>query len=285
VTGFALTLLLVAGLVHAGWNYLAKRAGGGPVFVWLFAVCSALIYAPLAAGMLVWLKPQIGLPELGMMLGTAVIHIAYFLLLQHGYRVGDLSLVYPLARGTGPVLSMLLAVALLGERPSLTAVGGGLLVAAGIFAMAGGPCASGARKKPAVLYGLLTGVAIAMYTLWDKFAVSTFLIPPLILVNATDIGRALILGPMALKRWDEVRREWRAHRRKIVVAAAMCPLSYILVLTALITTPVSTIAPAREVSILFGTLMGTQWLAEGEARRRLPAAIAIAAGVTALALG
>jgi drug/metabolite transporter (DMT)-like permease len=285
VTGFALTLLLVAGLVHAGWNFLAKRAGGGPVLVWLFAACSALIYAPLAAGLLAWLRPQIGLPELGMIFGTVIIHIAYFLLLQQGYRVGDLSLVYPLSRGTGPVLSMLLAVALLGETPSLTAVGGGLLVAAGIFAMAGGSSAAGARKKPAVIYGLLTGVAISMYTLWDKLAVSHFLIPPLILVNATDIGRALILGPMAVKRWDEVRREWRAHRREVAAAAALCPLSYILVLTALIATPVSTIAPAREVSILFGTLMGTQWLAEGEARRRLPAAIAIAAGVAALTLG
>jgi drug/metabolite transporter (DMT)-like permease len=285
MTGFALTLLLAAGFIHASWNYLAKRTGGGLAFVWIFAVCSALMYAPLAVGLVIWQQPAIGWAELGMMAGTVVIHIAYFLLLQHGYRVGDLSLVYPLARGSGPLLSMALAVVLLGERPSALAAGGGLMVAAGILAMAAGAGVPGSAKRPGVVFGLLTGVTIALYTLWDKLAVSRFLIPPLLLVNANDIGRALILGPAAVRQWRAVRREWRAHRGKIVAAAALCPLSYILVLTALVTTPVSTIAPAREVSILFGTLMGTRWLAEGESRRRLAAAAAIAAGVAALAFG
>ncbi len=91
MTAFALALLLCAGFVHAGWNFLAKKAGGGPVFVWLFALISSLVYAPMAAVAVAWVKPHIGLLEAGVMLGTALIHIAYFLLLQQGYRVGDLS--------------------------------------------------------------------------------------------------------------------------------------------------------------------------------------------------
>lgn len=82
-----------------------------------------------------------------------------------------------------------------------------------------------------------------------------------------------------------MRREWRDHRRQIVAVGVLCPLSYILVLTALVATPVSYIAPAREVSILIGTVMGTRWLSEGDARRRIPAAVAIVCGVVALAVG
>lgn len=285
MTAFALVLLLCAGFVHAGWNFLAKKAGGGPVFVWLFALMSSLIYAPMAAVAVAWVKPHIGLLEAGVMLGTALIHIAYFLLLQQGYRVGDLSLVYPLARGTGPVLSMVLAILLFHERPSALAIAGGGMVAVGVFALAGGSAGPGKNRRPAIIFGLLTGSVIAMYTLWDKLAVSTYLIPPLILVWAIDAGRVLLLAPIALKNWGEVRRQWREKRKAIIAVGALCPLSYILVLTALVTTPVSYIAPAREVSILIGTLMGTRWLLEEEARRRVFAALAIVAGIVALALG
>jgi drug/metabolite transporter (DMT)-like permease len=284
MTAFALSLLLAAGFVHAGWNYLAKQAGGGPVFVWLFATASSLVYAPLAVFVACGPMPAIGLPELGVIAVTIIVHLIYFLLLQRGYRAGDLSLVYPLARGTGPVLSMLLAILLFQERPSIAAIAGGLLVAGGVFALASGSAAPlGSRR--AVGYGLLTGVAIATYTLVDKLGVSTYMIPPLLVVYAIDIGRVVLLAPIAARRWNEVRQEWRDHRRQILAIGILCPLSYILVLTALVTTPVSYIAPAREVSILIGTVMGTRWLSEGNARRRIPAAVAIVCGVVALAIG
>jgi len=86
MTAFALGLLLAAGFVHAGWNYLAKQAGGGTVFVWLFASISALFYAPLAVFVAAWFKPNIGLPETGILLATIVVHLIYFLLRnRHGH--------------------------------------------------------------------------------------------------------------------------------------------------------------------------------------------------------
>jgi drug/metabolite transporter (DMT)-like permease len=285
VTAFALSLLLAAGFLHAGWNYLAKRAGGGAVFVWLFALVSSLIYSPPAVFIAFWVKPHIGPSELVIVFATVVIHLVYFMLLQRGYQVGDLSLVYPLARGTGPVLSMVLAILLFHERPSAIAIAGGLLVAGGVFALAGGSSKNPMTDRKAVVYGLLIGAVIAAYTLVDKLGVSTFLIPPLLLVYSIDVGRVALLAPIAWKRWDEVRREWRDHRREIIAIGIICPLSYILVLTALVTTPVSYIAPAREMSILIGTVMGTRWLFEGQARRRIPAALAIVLGVIALAVG
>ncbi len=285
MTSLALILVLTAAFIHASWNLLAKRAGGGAAFVFLFGAFSSLIYAPLAAVVFFVARPQLGPLELGFMAGSSVLHLGYFLLLQRGYRVGDLSLVYPLARGTGPLLSTLAAILLFAERPTPLALFGGLLVVSSVFVLAGGLRLFRYRSQEAVSYGLMTGLFIASYTLWDAYAVSTLLVPPLILDWAANLGRALFLVPFALRRPEQVRAAWQDHRREVLGVAVLSPLSYILVLTALVFTPVSYIAPAREVSILIGAILGTRLLAEGDAPRRLAAASAMVLGIAALTLG
>jgi len=94
-----------------------------------------------------------------------------------------------------------------------------------------------------------------------------------------------VMAPLALKRRNEVAAAWRSQSKAIVLVALLCPLSYILVLTAMVFTPVSYVAPAREISILFAALMGAHWLQEGDVRRRTAAAAAMALGVVALAIG
>ncbi|MBI3935782.1 MAG: EamA family transporter [Betaproteobacteria bacterium] len=286
MTPVALGLILAAAIVHATWNYFLKRSGGGPVFVWLFASLSALIYAPLAAGILWWQKSGFGWIHLGLMLASAVLHTAYYLLLDRGYRGGDLSVVYPLARGSGPLITMLCAVLLLQERPSAIAVVGALSIAGGAVLLMGDP-----RKlrrsgnHHAVGFALLTGCMIAAYTLVDKVAVAAYLIPPLVQDWAANLGRVMLMTPMALRRKTDLMPVWRRSRNEIIAVATLCPLSYILVLTAMVFTPVSYVAPAREISILVAALMGTQLLAEGDTARRLFAAGAMVGGVILLALG
>ena len=286
MTAFAFGLVLAAAFIHATWNYLAKRAGdGGAAFVWLFAAISSVFYAPVALFIFFWQKPDIGPLQLVFMVGSALIHLAYFLILQKGYREGDLSLVYPLARGTGPTISTLVAILFLGERPSALALLGAFLVAAGVFSLSGGSVGFRGSRKRGVGYGLLTGITIAAYTLWDKYAVSTLLIPPLLQDYCTNLGRMIMLAPVAFRKWGDVRKEWRIHRKEAIGVGLLCPLSYIMVLTALVSAPVSYIAPAREVSILIAAVMGSRLLAEKDIRRRLPAAVAIVVGVIALAAG
>jgi drug/metabolite transporter (DMT)-like permease len=286
MTLLALALILAAAFIHATWNLLAKRSGGGPAFVWLFGALSALLYAPLAVAIVVLQRPTIGPAQLAFMLGSGVLHLAYFLVLQQGYRVGDLSLVYPLARGTGPMLSTVAAILIFQERPSALALSGAALVAISIFVLTSGSRAQGgSRARAAVAFGLLTGAIIAIYTLWDKQAVSTLLVPPLLQDWAANLTRASILTPLALRRWEEVRKEWHTHRLEAIGVAALTPLSYILVLTAMVFTPVSYVAPAREISILVGTVMGARLLSEGNVRRRLMGAAGMVAGLTMLALG
>jgi drug/metabolite transporter (DMT)-like permease len=286
VTAFAFGLVLAAAFIHATWNYLAKRAGdGGAAFVWLFAAISSVFYAPVAIVVFFWQKPQIGPLQLVFMVGSALIHVVYFLILQKGYRKGDLSLVYPLARGTGPTIATLVAILFLGERPSALALLGAFLVVAGVFFLSRGSGGFKGSLKRGVGYGLLTGICIAAYTLWDKYAVSTLMIPPLLQDYCTNLGRMIVLCPVAFRKWGNVRKEWRIHRTEAIGVGLLCPLSYIMILTALISAPVSYIAPAREVSILIAAVMGSKLLSEGDARRRLPAAAAIVVGVIALAAG
>ncbi len=286
MTPAALGLVLAAAFIHATWNLLAKRVGGGPAFVWLFGSVSSLLYAPLAAAVVFFVRPHIGAMQLIFIVGTAVLHLVYFLMLQGGYRFGDLSLVYPLARGTGPMLSSAAAIVFFGEHPTPIALVGTLLVGLGIFSLVGNPAAlRGAGARRAVGFAVLTGATIAAYTLWDKRAVSVLGIPPLLLDWGSNLGRTLLVAPVALARFDAVRAVWRAHRREVILVALLTPMAYILVLTALVFTPVSYVAPAREISILVGTAMGARLLAEGDVRRRMFAAGAMVLGVTALAVG
>lgn len=286
MTAFALLLLLCAAFFHASWNFISKKAGGGAVFVWLFNMVASIIYVPVVIGLIWTTNPEFHWNYIIFMLGSALLHVGYFILLNKGYETGDLSLVYPLARGTGPLFSTLAAILFLGEHPSLIALMGTLLIAIGVFLLLGNPTKYTALKSsPAILFAALTGVFIASYTLWDKYAVSNFAVPPILMYWGTTVGQALLMVPYALKRRETVISQWQTNRRSIIGVAILCPLSYILVLTAMVFTPVSYVAPAREISILIGAVMGARFLSEGDAKLRTVAAVVILAGLTCLTIG
>jgi drug/metabolite transporter (DMT)-like permease len=291
VPTFVLVLVVLAALAHAAWNVLAKTASGGATFVWLFSTAAAAIWLPVVAVSLVVDPGSLGLEGVGFMAGSGALHGLYFVLLQRGYREGDLSLVYPLARGTGPLLSTLAALVIFSERPSALALAGGAIIVAAVFSLAG--AGGGARtartmaadRRRAVAFALLTGVAIASYTLWDKQAVGPLGLQPILYYWGTNLAETAVLTPFVVHRRAEVRRTWRAYRRQALGVAVLSPLAYVLVLFALAHAPVSYVAPARELSILVGAVAGTTVLAEGHRRRRLAAAGAIFVGIVALAIG
>jgi drug/metabolite transporter (DMT)-like permease len=161
-----------------------------------------------------------------------------------------------------------------------------VLIAAGILLFSvKAPQAGQTHRIQSITYALLTGTCIAAYTLWDKYAVSQLLVPPLLLDWFSNLCRAALLTPLMLQKWGEFRRHWQIHRLEAIGVACLCPLSYILVLTALTFSPVSYVAPAREISIVIGAAMGTQLLAEKNAARRLFASSLTVLGVVALAFG
>lgn len=284
----ALGLILVAAVLHATWNLCAKRAGGGLPFVWLVGAIICTAYVPVVTGYVLWRAPEIPWGAAGWILGSGVLKTSYSLFLQRSYRTGDFSLIYPLARGTGPLLSTLAAVIVLGERPSTLALVGAFLVIGGVFWVAGGTKLlhqDRAHLRTALGYGITSGVFIAAYTLWDRHGVAGLAIAPILYDAGTALTQLAFLTPFAVRRWPEVARHWREDRRWVFGVALLSPVAYVLVLTAMSFTPVSYVAPAREVSIVIGAFLGAKVLKEGETARRVGAAIAMAAGVIALALG
>jgi drug/metabolite transporter (DMT)-like permease len=278
---FALLLVLAAAFAHAAWNLFAKTAEGGTVFVWLAAVAGVVLYLPPLVVALVVAPGTLGATALGFIVVSGALHSLYFVLLQRGYRDGDLSLVYPLARGTGPLLSTAAAIAFFAERPSPLALAGAALIIAAVFSLVGGQRGG----SGAVVFGLLTGVSIAAYTLWDKQAVDANSLSPIVYFWGIGLTDALLLTPWALSHRDRIAHSWRTSRRQVLGVGAFSPLAYILVLYALARAPVSYVAPAREVSILIATALGTTVLAEGDVTRRLVAAGGIVLGIAALAIG
>jgi drug/metabolite transporter (DMT)-like permease len=279
---FALSLVLVAAFAHAGWNLFAKTAEGGTTFVWLGALAGTVLYLPVLVVALIVAPGPLGATAAGFMVVSGALHCLYFVLLQRGYRDGDLSLVYPLARGTGPLLATAAAIVFFAERPSLLALAGGGLIVAAVLSLATRPTGP---QGAGVLFALLTGVSIAAYTLWDKQAVGDQELSPIVYLWGLQLVNVTLLSGWVLRSREAVRRTWRNSRRQALGVGLLSPLAYILVLYALARAPVSYVAPAREVSILIATALGTTVLAEEGIGHRLVAAGGIVLGIVALALG
>lgn len=277
----------MAALAHAVWNLAAKRAGeGGVLFVWLHFTGAAVVCVPAA---LVWLGVTGVEPRwtwLAASAVTAVLHVVYGVVLQRGYANGDMSVVYPAARGTGPLLAAVVAILVLGERPGPLGLAGAALVVAGVVVVGTG----GSRRsnplgrRVGLAYGLATGVVIACYTLWDAHAVTTLAIPPLVYFATSCVLQSVLLSPRALTGARELPKLLRRTWKHVAVIAVLSPLAYLLVLYAMRLAPVALVAPARESSIVVGSLLGVLVLREPNPTRRLAGSAVVLTGVALIGL-
>lgn len=293
MSALALSLVLAAALLHASWNLVAKKTGGGNHFVLLGAVFVSVLWAPAALWIGVEAVGRLGWLEWSVLVASAVIHVVYFRTLLHGYSVSDLTVVYPVARGSGPLLTSLGAVLLLGERLTLLSAAGAAAVVGGVFLIAGGPAlwrqahdpARRLRVRRGIAWGALTGGFIAAYSVVDAYAVKVLALSPILVDYIGNLLRVPVIAPFALRDpqgfMAALRRQWKAA----LVVATLGPASYVMVLYAVTMAPLSHVAPAREVSMLFAALLGGHLLGEGDRVLRLVGAAAIALGVAGLALG
>lgn len=283
MTTLALVLILGSASLHAYWNLMAKRLPGGSEAVWLFTLVAVIAYAPLAVLVIRLTNFTPTARAWVFMLGTGALQMIYFTVLRRGYAVGDLSVVYPLARGTGPLVATVISMIVIGERPSPLTITGAVVVALGAFLLAR-PHGEFRRIEGETGYGLLTGMIIGCYTAWDGYGVSAVAIPALIYDWAGRIGLLVLLTPIASGRRSSISAIWRSNRWEIVGIGILSSASYIMVLTALSLSPISSIAPAREISIVIGTIMGVVMLGEAGGRRVIAATV-ITFGVLIVAVG
>jgi drug/metabolite transporter (DMT)-like permease len=283
MTAAALALVLLAALTHACWNLYAKVAAPSRHFVWLFSVGSVLVYGPIVLAVVLVERPHFELRHWLALSATSVLHLLYSISLQTGYRHSDLSVVYPIARGTGPLLSFIGATLLLGEVPTTQSVLGMLLIVGGILLVAG--IVGHHRRAPrvGVMYGLMTGALIAAYTLNDGWAVKMLAISPFVIDFTGNLFRMVVLAPRAWRERTQVAHEARVFRKPVIIVSVLGPLGYILVLFAMRMAPVSHVAPARELSTLVGAWFGSRLLREDSGPWRVVGAALIVAGVIGLA--
>ena len=293
-------IVLLAGLLHALWNIVAKKAGGDVRFACFAAGIGVVVWAPVGLWLGWEVVPQWGTWEWCFVLGSALLRILYFVVLLRGYRAADLTVVYPLARGTGPLLSSLAALLWLGESVSVIGVLGIAGVVGGVFLIAGGPqliadwrrveivtqahLTAQRLRRAGLRYGLLTGVLIASYTVVDGYAVKVLLMAPLLMHYVENVVRGVLLMPVLLRDRPTAWVLWRQQWKYALIVGTVTPISYVLVLYAMQTAPLSLVAPAREVSMLFAALIGGHLLGEGDRLLRVLGALLMACGVVMLGL-
>lgn len=286
----SLLLVVLAAFLHATWNLLAKRAASvGPVFVAAYNAVACLVYAPWVVILMIQGAVAWSWTIAGAVVLSGLIHLAYSLCLQQGYRQADLSVVYPVARGTGPMLSTLGAILLLGETPTGPALAGLGLVVIGIGLIATDGDLSGLRRpggRAGLRWGTATGGLIAAYTVADAYAVKALGIAPVVLDWFSNLLRFLLLAPLVIADPRRARAAMRGHWLLAIGVGVLSPLSYILVLAALAQgAPLGLVAPMREMSMMVGALMGMLILREPVGPRRLAGCAVLIGGVILLTGG
>ena len=253
----------------------------------------AIFWAPLA----LWMGWDVlggwGWREWTLIGVSGFVHWVYFVCLLTGYRKSDLTVVYPMARGSGPLLSSVVAVVVFGERISALGVLGIAGVVTGVFLIAGGPGLFRAAHDPlrrervlsGVFWGLLTGILIASYTVVDAYAVKVMALSPILFDYWCNMLRLPFAMIPVLRAPQQAWLLWTRQWRHALVVAVFSPAAYVCVLFAVQMAPVSHVAPAREVSMLFAALIGGHLLGEADRGLRVLGACCMAAGVAALALG
>jgi len=250
--------------------------------VWLYSVGSTLLYFPVIIWICIQDPPHFQARHYLALAATSLLHLGYSLSLQAGYRVSDLSLVYPIARGFGPSLSFVAAVLLLGEKPTVLSAVGLVLIVAGILLVAGLTREPHRAPRKGIFFGLLTGLFIASYTVNDGWAVKILAISPFLVDFIGNFLRILVLTPFAWRDRAAVAREAREFALPAAVVSVLGPLGYILVLFAMRVAPISHIAPARELATLAGAYMGSKLLRERTTPERIIGAACIVVGVVSL---
>lgn len=288
----AFFLVILAGLIHAIWNIAAKKAVGDARFICLSDFILVIIWAPVGIYLGWDVVPKWGWNEWRFIVASGFLHTLYFVVLLRGYRKADLTVVYPLARGSGPLISSFAALFLLDEKISVLGIIGILSVVSGVLFIAGGhnlfrvSFRSGGshhqRVHKGIFYGVLTGIFISGYTLLDGYAVKVLLLSPILLFYFGNFFQILLLLPSLKNTRLGLSVLSPAQWKYAFMIALISPVSYVLVLYALQTAPLSQVAPAREVSMLFAALIGGRLLGEGDRVQRMLGALLIAVGVIVL---
>ncbi|HTK43880.1 MAG TPA: hypothetical protein VL749_00815 [Patescibacteria group bacterium] len=289
----AIALVLVAAVLHAGWNVLLKTSGDTLwTAVRLQAIGTAIL---LPIGIAAWLwngRPAVSAEAFWLAIASGVVEAIYFVCLSAAYSRGALSLVYPLARGSAPLLAVAVGILVLDEHLVPLALAGVGCLLIGILLVARPWQAlqkAGARNRGAIGFALATGASIATYSAIDRLGVRAtepWLYGSILAVAATTflaitvtVGRRvgfLAPAPIADPTATRANGPLPAGPVRDAVAGVLALGAYLLVLLAYSIAPLATVAPLRESGIVLAAAWGTLRLGEASGRREAGSRIAAA---------
>ena len=297
---WVIALVAVSAVLHLAWNVRLKTAGDPLRAATIGMLAASVGIVPLGIAVW-WAQGRVALPIEGIVLGLAsgVVEAAYFILLSAAYRRGDLSVVYPLARGTAPLLAVVIGVVVLGERLGVAGSIGVVMLLIGFLvlqrpwraialARSGGAGARKAAADSAILFALATGVMIATYTAIDR--VGTRQIDPFPYAAILWVTCSVVLVAWVwLVAGGDLMRYGPEAARRAAVGGWLTLAAYLCILIALSVAPLSGVAPLRESATVFAAAWGSVRMGEAsdrsEAVRRIGASVLIVGGALLLAVG
>ena len=288
MSGLALGIVIVAALLHASWNYLAKKSWKKIAFIWWSILIATILYFP----MFIYFWPAVSISQVGWacIFATGILHAFYYWFVGGAYERGDLSLVYPLSRGSGLLFVPILAVLIMKEQLSIAGCLGIALIIAGIYIIHLQSFSIHSFLEPFLalrgsgsLWALGTGGTIAGYSLVDKVGIS--IVYPPVYIYLMFVITLLLLAPYVFTKVRlDLKTEWNIDKINILIVGFLDLFTYLMILFALQISKVSYVAAAREVSIVFSALIGIMLLQEKNAHPKLAGAVLISLGVVLIGL-
>jgi drug/metabolite transporter (DMT)-like permease len=277
--GLTIALVLLAALLHASWNALTKAGGDPLISVTIITATGGVCALPL----MIWLPPP-GPETWKWLVVSACIHYVYQLALVRMYQLGDLSQVYPIARGLAPLGVACLAAIGAGEYLEPLQLIGLALASVAIVSLGTGRV-SGQSTRRAVGMAVLTAILIGSYTYTDARGVRSVASVEYFIGWSFFLGSVpIVLTTLVVRRADGLAA-FRRLGAQAIGGGLMATIGYAIALWALSRAPMASVASLRESSVLFAAILGTRLLGESFGRRRVVSALLIAAGLVVVQIG
>ncbi len=281
-------LVISAAVFHAVWNFVARRASGNLAIFWWGMWVSCLMLTPWIIGIGIYQGLDAFLSMLGAgygyIIATGIIHAFYFLLLGRAYEQGEISVVYPVARGSGIGITAFLGWQILDESITLMGLMGIVFISLGILSMGMAVIRNSGQMKQGFISALGVGATIVGYSLVDKLGVG--IVHPVVYIGFMFVLTALIVTPVvALRFRKQLLGTAKTAWRSILLIGIGSAGTYLMILFALTTGPVSYIVALREFAVVIGALLGIVFMKEQLTPGKIGAILAITIGLICIKLG
>jgi uncharacterized membrane protein len=278
-------LVIFSAFCHATWNFAARKAAGNLMAIWLALWIGCAVILPGAIGVIIYkgIRATAELPGISCIIATGLIHSVYFRLLAAAYEEGEISLVYPIARGSGIAFTAILAGLLLQEQLTLLGAIGIGLVCLGIISLSRDAHRREDDKR-AIRLALGIGASIVAYSIVDKIGVGY--IHPLVYIWSMFLIAGIALTPLLIRRYrGQLRQAAKQYRGYAAIIGIGSAGTYLMILFAFTRGPVNYIVAVREFAVVLGALAGVIFLKERLTMAKALAICVIVIGIIGIKLG